>query len=312
MYDIKQLSQEITLFLFYNTERQFSVQDIVSIVGLIISIIATIVIPLVIFKLNEKNQKLQALYQKKYEFWLDFSKSFFIMQKALSFLLKSSNLNFGVIYNCSKQDVIDNLKKLLKNWDKFYDLANGNEKIYLEPAGINILILQTLMSALSKKLNDEQFIIESNDFSVISKDSMSNLVTDAKLLLENNIKRLGNKQLEQNYINALNYYIKIDKEHSSPILDAKLSYEEKLKIIDNISNEAFLDIVYRNFDDISDKILNLTLPNRDSCLSFFKNVKLFHLFWVNIIQKIFSVKNNNTHKILTILWFKFKFRRKHL
>ena len=92
MYDIKQLSQEITLFLFYNTERQFSVQDIVSIVGLIISIIATIVIPLVIFKLNEKNQKLQALYQKKYEFWLDFSKSFFIMQKALSFLLKSSTI----------------------------------------------------------------------------------------------------------------------------------------------------------------------------------------------------------------------------
>lgn len=309
MYNIQQVSQKIILF-FFDVGRDVSIQDIVSIFSLFISIIATIVIPLVFFKLNEENQKLQALYQKKYEFWLDFSKSFFIMQKALSLLLRSDNLNYGIVYQCSKNDVINNLQKLADRWDKFYDLVDGNQKIYLETTGINVLILQTLVSAIKNLIKiDGLEIIEKDDFSTITSNGMNKIVSEAKLLFENNVKRLGGNQLEQNYINALNYYIQRDKANSIPEIGDKLTYNEKLRIIDKISSSAYLDIVNSNFSDISEKILNIVNPTKTDIFYKTNIIKTYKWFLENIIQKIFSVKNKDSHKVLTILWIKIKFKR---
>ena len=150
MYHISKIfNQEIILNFFYAINKDWSLQDTINLVSLVISVIATIVIPIVIFKLNTENQQLQALYQKKYEFWLEFSKSFFIMQNTLSFLLQPGNLKYGIVYQCSKKEVINNLQKFIDRWDKFYDLVDGNQKIYLESTGINVLILQTLISAIA-------------------------------------------------------------------------------------------------------------------------------------------------------------------
>lgn len=311
MYHINEvLNQEIILQFLCKANDNWSLQDTMQLVGLIISIIATIVIPVIIFKLNTKNQQLQALYQKKYEFWLKFSQSFFIMQKALSFLLQSDNLKFGVIYNCSKNEVINNLQKLIDRWDKFYDLVDGNQKIYLETTDINVLILQTLVSAIKNLIKSEKLeITESNGFSLITQDGMKKLVSEAKSLFENNVKKLGSNQLEQSYIDALNYYIKKYKINSVPEIEAKLTYDEKLEIIDEISNEAYLNIVYSNFDDISEKLLNIVNPTNTNVFNNINIMEICEWLWKNIVQRIFSIKNKDSHKILTILWIKIKFKR---
>ncbi len=311
MYHISKIfNQEIILNFFYAINKDWSLQDTINLVSLVISVIATIVIPIVIFKLNTENQQLQALYQKKYEFWLEFSKSFFIMQNTLSFLLQPGNLKYGIVYQCSKKEVINNLQKFIDRWDKFYDLVDGNQKIYLESTGINVLILQTLISAIANLIKGDTLeIIETNGFSTITSGGMNQLVSEAKLFFENNVKRLGNNQLEQNYINALNYYIRKNKISSIPEIDAKLTYEEKLKIIDEISNSAYLEIVYSNFRDISEKILNIVNPAKTNIFCKIKIIRICQWFWENIVQKIFSVKNKDSHKILTILWIKIKFKR---
>ena len=148
-----------------------------------------------------------------------------------------------------------------------------------------------------------EVIVENPFVSIISS------VSEAKLFFENNVKRLGNNQLEQNYINALNYYIRKNKISSIPEIDAKLTYEEKLKIIDEISNSAYLEIVYSNFRDISEKILNIVNPAKTNIFCKIKIIRICQWFWENIVQKIFSVKNKDSHKILTILWIKIKFKR---
>ena len=263
--------------------------------------------------LNRENQKLQALYQKKYEFWLEFGKSFFIMQNAILFLLKKENLHFGVVYSVSSEELSNNLSKLVSQWRKFFEMVDGNQKIYLEPENINVLLLQSFVSALREMLeNNELEMNERDELTTLTATSMNNLVTKAKLLFENNLKRLGGSQLENSYLNALEYYIEKSKKSSNVEIDKTLSYERKLEIINQISNNAYLDIVSSNFSDISEKILNIVNPAKMDIFNKTSIIKTHKWFWGNIIQKIFSVKNEDSHKVITILWIKIKINRGHI
>lgn len=311
MYNINEiLNQEVILNFFYEANKVWSLQDTMYLLSLVISVFATIIIPIVIFKLNTKNQKLQALHQKKYEFWLEFSKSFFLMENSLSLLLKADNFEFGVIYQCSKQDIINNLQKLINYWNHFYDLVEGNQKIYLEPNYINVFILQTLFSSIKNLIeSDELIITESKGFSVLSPETIKKIISDARSLFENNVKRLGNKQQEKTYIDNLNYYIRKYKNSSISEIEENLTPEEKQKYINTISNKAYLDFVHSNFTDISNKILNIVNPTEKNLFAEIGIIKVCKWFWENIVQKIFSIKNKDSHKILTILWIKIKFKR---
>jgi len=277
----------------------------------ILSAIASGVVLYYINYLNRENQKRQALYQHKYEFWLNFSKSFFLMKGPLLFLLKKENLQTGIVYGCGKEEVKNNLKKLITYWNEFYSEVEGNKETFLDAEGINVLILQTLISSVKNMIEKDDFIRESNNFSIIEAIQMEKLVTEAKLLFENNLKRLGNEELEKDYISALNDYSQKDKENSTPYLDAQMTYEEKIAVVDKISNDAYLKLINLNFDDISNKILKIINSDKDSSDIIFQvNVtQIWSWFWGNIIQKIFSVRNYGNHKVITILWIKLKLKR---
>lgn len=269
---------------------------------IIISIIATIIIPTIIFKLNTENQKLQALYQSKYEFWLEFNKEFSIFKSAIFRIFDPSNLKFDYPMAASPEQFRSNLNDLVDRWKTFYLKIEGNEKIYLVPYGINILLLRAFISALDMWLKDSNNLPQDLDqeISIIKSSSLRELFRVTRNIFINNIMK--DTDLRKKYENYLEKY-KNDIDLNSNNAELKICLEEKF-------DSAFWEYIRDELFDTEKKLLKILDP-KDSKYTFSQNIRIFFMyFWKNFFQKIFSVKNISDHKVLTIFFIKIKFKKR--
>ena len=228
-----------------------------SILEHILTIIGLIILPIVIYQLTAHYQKRSALYQKKYEFWLSFSKEYYILEPFLKHMIRAKKSMVCVTSFQNREEIQRIYNDWLNRWNKFYQLVEGNEKIYLEPEGINFLVLNTFFTAF--KNNIETIEITENkgniETTTISQNSINKIINDAKKIFENNVDI--NSEIRRNYTKLFDKFSEADKKKYKNEDTSKLSYEEMMKIVDNLSDTAFLIFLENNLNDISDKLENI-------------------------------------------------------
>lgn len=220
----------------------------------ILTLIGSIIIPLLIYQLTAHFQKRLALHQKKYEFWLSFSKEYFILEPILKYMIKAKKSMIGVTSFQNKEEIQKIYNDWLNRWDKFYQLVEGNEKIYLEQEGISFLVLNSFFTALRNNIETMEIIENKGNIetTTISHNSISKIINDAKKIFEINVDI--NSETRKKYTNILDKYTEADKKKYKKEDTSKFTYEQMLKIVDELSDDAFLVFLENNLSDISDKL----------------------------------------------------------
>ena len=218
------------------------------IIPVIVSAILSGGITFLINLLNTKNVERQALYQKKYEFWLDFSKDYFTLQPFLKYMLRRENLTLGIITLQSEEEIKKSYRDWLIKWKNFYKKVVGNEKIYLEPEGINMLIVNAFFTAFKNNLETLEIVKNKGNIETFSikPDSLKKIIRDAKNLFELNLDI--NSKLAEKYLKFLDNYTNIKDKNE------KLTYNQMREIVDNLSDNAFIDIVLSDINETEQKL----------------------------------------------------------
>lgn len=232
-----------------------STQD--SNLGNILTLIGSIIIPIVVYQLTTYFQKRSALYQKKYEFWLSFSKEYFILEPFLKHMIIAKKSKMGITSFQNKEEIQKKYNEWLNQWDKFYQLVKGNEKIYLEQEGISFLVLNSFFTALNNNIETMEIIENKGNIEIttISSNSINKIINEAKKIFENNLDI--NSKTRRDYTNILNNLSEVDKKKYKNEDTGKLTYSEMKNIIDKLSDDAFLLFLENSLNDISDKLENI-------------------------------------------------------
>ena len=136
-FDIQNLTNTISVFQFGTLNNGWKELITPAFISALISGVVT----LIINSIDNRSQQRMALYQKKCEFWLNFCKEYFSIEPFLSYMIKQSRIPFGIITMQSEDEIKAIYKDWLRKWKNFYNKVNGNERIYLEPENIDVLML---------------------------------------------------------------------------------------------------------------------------------------------------------------------------
>lgn len=220
----------------------------------IISALVSATVSICIFYLNSNIQKRMALYQNHYKFWLDFSKNYFSVEPFIKHIVNSRKYSCGITLK-NNEETKKIYETWLLRWDNFYELVRGNEKIYLANKNIHFLLLDSFFKSVKENIDNLDFTKNNDNYNVysISPKSISNIIKRAKQLFEYNLYTDKELELQYNKIlkNYSNSYIK------NNVILTKTTQNERKKIIEDISNEAFIEILENNINDISNKISDI-------------------------------------------------------
>lgn len=260
----------------------------------IISALISGAISFTIYNFQTKNQQRLALYQKKYEFWLDFCKEYFSIEPFLRYMIKPTNRMLGIITTQNKDEIISIYSDWLTKWETFYKKVQGNECVYLVPQKIDVLALNAFFTALKENLEKLDIIENKNlstNLTVISADSVAEVIRNAKVLFESSLEL--NSSSAMLYVKNLNKYIENDKDKNNK----KYNYNEMLEIVNALSDNAYIDFLENNLNDTSNKLYKIvsTKSFNERCILLKDKIKNY--FFKKEFYKIFKKKNKIRNKL---------------
>jgi len=248
-FDIQNLTNTISIFQFRNSH--YSLRELIT--PAFISAIISGIVTLIVNSIDNRSQQRMALYQKKCEFWLDFCKEYFSIEPFLSYMIKQSRIPWGISTMQSEDEIKAIYKDWLQRWKSFYNKVKGNERIYLEPEKIDVLMLNSFFTSLEENL--ESINITRNEGNIetctISSESITKIIRRAKELFELNVEI--NSELGTKYVNVLNKYSSKEKKQDKE-KDKALTYEQMMAIVNEMSDKAFIEFLKKNLKDTTEKL----------------------------------------------------------
>lgn len=247
-FDIQNLTNAISVFQFGTINNASKELITPAFISAIISGLVT----LIVNSIDNRSQQRMALYQKKCEFWLDFCKEYFSIEPFLSYMIKQSRIPWGILTMQSEDEIKEIYKDWLQKWKNFYNKVNGNERIYLEPEKIDVLMLNSFFTSLEENLSNINIIKNegSIETSTISSESIAKIIRRAKEIFELNVN--VDSELGTKYVNVLNKYSEDNKRDKEKSKD--LTYEQMLNLVNEMSDKAFIEFLDKNLKDTTKKL----------------------------------------------------------
>ena len=106
-------------------------------------------------------------------------------------MIRKDNFLIGIITSQNEEEIKKIYKEWLNKWKNFYKKVVGNEKIYLEPEGINLLILNAFFTALEENLNNIKIKKNNGEIKTftIAPNSLKQIIRSAKQIFLTNLNR---------------------------------------------------------------------------------------------------------------------------
>lgn len=254
-FNIQDFTNNITVFQFKDLQSNW--QDTLS-PAFVSAIISGIVTFLINYYGNRVQQRM-ALYNKKYEFWLDFCKEYFSIEPFLSYMIQQKDIPSGIFTNQTEDEIKTIYNNWLQKWKHFYEMVRGNERIYLEPEKIEVSMINSFFTALDENL--ENLSITKNIGNIktytISAESITRMITRAKKIFEMNAKIDSDSSIK--YFKILDKYTKKYQNNNKKNKKKKLSYDEMFIILEKMSDDGFVEALKDNLDDTTKKLTKLVL-----------------------------------------------------
>lgn len=272
-FDIQNLTHITSIFQFGTINNGWKELITPAFVSAIISGLVT----LIVNSIDNRTQQRMALYQKKCEFWLDFCKEYFSIEPFLSYMIKQRKIPWGILTMQSEDEIKEIYNDWLQKWKSFYNKVKGNERIYLEPEKIDVLMLNSFFTSLEENLSSINIIKNEGNIetSTISSESIAKIIRRAKELFELNVK--VDSELGTKYVKVLNKYSEENKQDKEKSKD--LTYEQMMAIVNEMSDKAFIEFLEKNLKDTTEKLEKIV-----STKSFMQKVSFL---LENIKKKLF-------------------------
>ena len=272
-FNIQNLTHTTSIFQFGTINNGWKELITPAFVSAIISGLVT----LIVNSIDNRTQQRMALYQKKCEFWLDFCKEYFSIEPFLSYMIKQRKIPWGILTMQSEDEIKEIYNDWLQKWKSFYNKVKGNERIYLEPERIDVLMLNSFFTSLEENLSSINIIKNEGNIetSTISSESIAKIIRRAKELFELNVK--VDSELGTKYVKVLNKYSEENKQDKEKPKD--LTYEQMMAIVNEMSDKAFIEFLEKNLKDTTEKLEKIV-----STKSFIQKVSFL---LENIKKKLF-------------------------
>ena len=272
-FNIQNLTHTTSIFQFGTINNGWKELITPAFVSAIISGLVT----LFVNSIDNRTQQRMALYQKKCEFWLDFCKEYFSIEPFLSYMIKQRKIPWGILTMQSEDEIKEIYNDWLQKWKSFYNKVKGNERIYLEPERIDVLMLNSFFTSLEENLSSINIIKNEGNIetSTISSESIAKIIRRAKELFELNVK--VDSELGTKYVKVLNKYSEENKQDKEKPKD--LTYEQMMAIVNEMSDKAFIEFLEKNLKDTTEKLEKIV-----STKSFIQKVSFL---LENIKKKLF-------------------------
>lgn len=247
-FDIQNLTNTISIFQFGDSHDRWKEIITPAFVSAIISGIVT----LLVNSIDNRSQQRMALYQKKCEFWLDFCKEYFSIEPFLSYMIKQSRIPWGILTMQSEDEIKAIYKDWLQKWKNFYNKVKGNERIYLEPEKIDVLMLNSFFTSLEENLQSINITKNKGNIETctINNESITKIIRRAKELFELNVK--VDSEIGTKYVKVLDKYSEEKKQDKEKAKD--LTYEQMIAIVNEMSDKAFIEFLEKNLKDTTEKL----------------------------------------------------------